>query len=86
MIERICRAVCIADGVDPDAEGCGLGAQMPAGERYPLWKAREKQARASLKALLIEDVVYYVDGKPNATIQDVSFNERIGAALAERLQ
>ena len=51
MIERIARAICIADGVDPDAEGYGLGVQMPEGERYPLWKAREKQARAAIAAL-----------------------------------
>ncbi len=51
MIEIICRAICVADGVDPDAEGCGLGVQMPEGQKYPLWKAREKQARAAIAAI-----------------------------------
>jgi hypothetical protein len=48
-IEKVARAICVADGVDPDAEGYG-GVQMPVGERYPLWKAREKQARAAIRA------------------------------------
>lgn len=50
-LEELCRAVCIADNVDPDAEGYGLGAAMPKNMRYPLWQAREKQVRAVLEAL-----------------------------------
>ncbi len=56
LVETICRAICVADGVDPDAEGCGLGVHMPEGEKYPLWKAREKQAVAS--ALEIRGAIF----------------------------
>lgn len=51
MIERVARQICMADGVDPDAEGYGLGVQMPEGELYPLWRARIKQARAAIEVM-----------------------------------
>ena len=57
LTEAIARAICKADGVDPDAEGEGLGVQMPKGERYPLWKARIKQAEAVQAILTIKDWV-----------------------------
>ena len=50
-IEEVARAICIADGVDPDAVGYGLGAQMPKDVEYPLWKARVAQARAAIRAM-----------------------------------
>lgn len=50
-LEEICRAICVADNVDPDAIGMGLGQQMPEGEKYPLWRARIKQAQAVLDCL-----------------------------------
>lgn len=40
MIEKMCRIICKAEGVDPDAIGIGIGCIMPLGEEYPLWKAR----------------------------------------------
>ena len=49
--EEIARAICVADNVNPDAEGYGLGQSMPEGERYPLWKARLKQADAVLEVV-----------------------------------
>lgn len=49
--EELCRAVCIANNVDPDVEGYGLGGAMPKGQRYPLWRVHEKQVRAVLEAL-----------------------------------
>lgn len=51
LIEPVCRVMCEADGVDPDKEGYGLGVQMPQGERYPLWKSRERAAHMVLKFL-----------------------------------
>lgn len=48
--EELCRAVCIADGVDPDAKGFGLGVQMPEGAQYPLWRVRARQVHAVLEA------------------------------------
>lgn len=51
MVEKVARAICRADGVDPDAIGYGLGVQMPKDAEYPLWKAREAQARAAIEAM-----------------------------------
>jgi hypothetical protein len=39
-IEQICRAICEAEGVDPDRIGYGIGVIMPEGSKYPLWEAR----------------------------------------------
>lgn len=54
-LEELCRALCIADGVDPDKEGYGLGQQMPEGQTYPLWRAREQQVRAMIECLKTPD-------------------------------
>jgi hypothetical protein len=43
-IRLMARAICAADGVDPDKECCGLGQTMPYGLIYPAWKARVRQA------------------------------------------
>lgn len=50
-VERVARAICRADGCDPDAVGVGCGHTMPAGENYPLWRARVAQAEAALLAM-----------------------------------
>lgn len=47
-VEVAAREICLADGVDPEALGYGLGRQFPEGVRYPLWQARRAQARAAL--------------------------------------
>ena len=52
LIEAVCRAICRAEGVDPDAEGYGLGVCMPVGAKYRLWEARRRQADAAIEALL----------------------------------
>jgi len=49
--EAVCRAICIADDCDPDAESVGLGHIMPADHRYKLWQARLRQARAAIAAI-----------------------------------
>lgn len=46
MLEKMCRIICKAEGVDPDAVGVGIGNIMPEGEEYPLWKARVPVAEA----------------------------------------
>ena len=56
--EAMARAICLADGVDPDKPCCGLGVQMPKGELYPAWQARLKQATAALNA--ISEVGYHL--------------------------
>ena len=55
QVESVCRAICVAEGVDPDREATGLGYSMPKGITYPLWKAREKAARAAIVVLLGEE-------------------------------
>lgn len=50
QIERVARAICIADNVDPDMEVCGMGVQLDAGVLAPAWKARIKQAEAAIAA------------------------------------
>lgn len=47
-IERICRAICEAEGVDPDRIGYGIGVIMPEGSKYPLWEARVRIAEKLL--------------------------------------
>jgi hypothetical protein len=51
LIERVARAICLADDVDPDQIGVGLGRRMPKGETYPLWHARIEQAKAAIAAM-----------------------------------
>ena len=50
QIERVARAICIADNVDPDLEVCGMGVQLDVGQLAPAWEARRKQAIAAIKA------------------------------------
>ena len=38
--EKLARCITIADGVNPDAKGWGLGVLMPKDTEYPLWEAR----------------------------------------------
>lgn len=40
-------------------------------------------ARAAIEAMRVEEVVYWVDGRPNASPQDIHWNQRIDAALKE---
>lgn len=87
--EELCRAVCVADGVDPDKEGAGLGAQMPEGAIYPLWQARTKQVRAMLEAFKTNpddamlDAAKQVFQQPRWT-QRMLFEAVIDAVLGEQ--
>ena len=51
--EAMARAICEADGVDPDKQLCGMGVSMPVGELYPAWRGRLKQATAALNAIAL---------------------------------
>ncbi len=51
MVERVARAICTADGCDPDAIGYGMGVLMPDGTKYPLWCAHVKRAEAAIAAM-----------------------------------
>lgn len=50
LIELLCRAVCRAEGLDPDHIAGGLGVSMPKGSTYPLWQARRRIVIAMLDA------------------------------------
>ena len=49
LSERICRAICIAEEVDPDRDGVGLGVLIPKGQKYKLWEARMRVAEELMK-------------------------------------
>lgn len=63
QLERMARAICIADNVDPDVMTVGMGVQLPAGEPAPMWKARLKQAAAARDAYWPEQVRKALDGE-----------------------
>lgn len=50
QVERVARAICAADNVDPDMEVCGMGVQLPVGILAPAWHARRWQAMAAIEA------------------------------------
>lgn len=52
MREKMARAMCAANGIDPDETGYGLGNNMPKDEAYPLWWAQIKNVNAALDALM----------------------------------
>jgi hypothetical protein len=54
IVEAVSRAICVADGVDPDKTSIGFGHQFPKGVEYKLWEARRKQAEAALAAVGVE--------------------------------
>jgi hypothetical protein len=52
--ERIARVICEAEGVDPDHICVDVGAVIPAGERWPAWKACLHTAKAVLAEIIGE--------------------------------
>lgn len=53
--EKLARCITVADGVDPDVKGCGLGVLMPKDSEYPLWEARLHIVDALLKEFEVND-------------------------------
>lgn len=51
MIEKAARAMCEAQGIDPDHICIGVGQKMPLGNRYPAFEYRIPDARAAIAAL-----------------------------------
>lgn len=47
-IERLCRAICRAKKIDPDADGFGMGFTMTEGSTYKLWEAQIATVEAVL--------------------------------------
>ena len=51
MREKMARAICAREGVDPDARAHGTGRIMPKDAEYALWEARLPVVGACLDAL-----------------------------------
>jgi hypothetical protein len=51
--EEVARAMCVAEGVDPNALGYAVSAETKArlGDSYPLWKYRIPAAQAVMRLL-----------------------------------
>lgn len=49
-IERLCRIICEAEGVDPDRESIGCGGVIERDKPYKLWDARRHVAVALVNA------------------------------------
>lgn len=55
-VERVARAICKADGVDPEMICVGLGRTIPEGIKVPAWQVRIPQAIAAIEAwLMVEE-------------------------------
>ena len=52
LIEKVARALCEADGVNPDQIGSGMGYSIPRGiNNYRMWEARKKQAQYAIDCI-----------------------------------
>ena len=50
-IEKMCRDMCVIDGVDPDKTCYGLGILMEAGSEYPAWHVNIKRVKCVMDSL-----------------------------------
>ncbi len=83
MIERVARAMWAKyEAITADVTRSQVRPwdEMPQSNR-DFWL---EVAATGIEAMRIENVIYYVNGQPNASPQDVDWNKRIDAALAER--
>lgn len=58
MIEAGCRAICVANHIDPDARQTYPGGKLARNQRgstYPIWQAYDEQVRIALQAVLDND-------------------------------
>ena len=51
LTEAVARAICVAEGVDPDKTSLGIGYYIEKGKEYKLWEARIKAAEAAIAAV-----------------------------------
>lgn len=52
LVTLVARAICVADGVNPDQIGYGMGYSVPRGiNNYRMWEARRKQAEAAIACI-----------------------------------
>lgn len=51
IVEAVARAICVAEGLDPDKTSIGFGHIIPKGVEYKLWQAHVKKAGAAIAAV-----------------------------------
>jgi len=54
IVEAVARAICVADGIDPDQISVGFGYRIPNGVEYKLWEAQREKAEAAIAAVGVE--------------------------------
>lgn len=80
MVERVARAICEAEGIDPDRDS------FPSnGHRGPCWELFENQARAAIAAMrdIIQPMGEWVDGNDICNRIDASLEPAGAEAPAE---
>jgi|688.fasta_scaffold183339_7 hypothetical protein len=51
IVEAVARAICVAEGLDPDKTSIGFGHRIPVGVKYKLWEAQRWKAEAAIAAV-----------------------------------
>jgi hypothetical protein len=51
IVEAVARAICVAEGIDPDKTSIGFGHRIPVGVKYKLWEAQRWKAEAAIAAV-----------------------------------
>lgn len=54
IVEAVARAICVAEGIDPDKTSIGFGHRIPKGVEYKLWEAQREKAEAAIAAVGVE--------------------------------
>jgi hypothetical protein len=54
IVEAVARAICVAEGLDPDKTSIGFGHRIPVGVKYKLWEAQRWNAEAAIAAVGVE--------------------------------
>jgi hypothetical protein len=54
IVEAVARAICVAEGIDPDKTSIGFGHRIPVGVKYKLWEAQRWNAEAAIAAVGVE--------------------------------
>ena len=61
-VEKVARALCKSDGVDPEKNCVGVGRIIPKGETWKAWEVRREQAKAAIEAMKNLDSILEVGG------------------------
>lgn len=76
IVEAVARAICVAEGIDPDRTSIGFGHRIPKGVEYKLWEAQREKAEAAIAAVGVEierlraenDELYKAAGRTRAAL------------------